>query len=315
MHWLALAAALLAGGSYSLDPFEGSNPVQHAHEPLVIDGVPIVARVPIPVVQPSAVAVDRGRNIYVADAGLGAVYRRSAAGENSVAAEGLEEPAGLAVDADGRLYVAEYAGGRRNRGSVVRLTRGAESETIAQDLTGPQGLAFDADGRLHVALSGENRVVRIGAKGGLETAVDNLPAPTAIAFTHRNELLVVCPMSGSVYRLSADGRPHVLAGGLDEPSSVAVDALGHVVITCLGSRVILRLDPASGRLSPLCVVPLGTSGAAFDADDNLLVVNREHGLLLKITTTLFVPCPHCGKKIPVRIRPRIDPAEPDKDVL
>ena len=36
-------------------------------------------------------------------------------------------------------------------------------------------------------------------------------------------------------------------------------------------------------------------------DGNLLIVNWDDHYLMKITTNLFIDCPHCGKKIPIRL--------------
>ena len=53
------------------------------------------------------VAVTADGTRYVSDRGAGIVYRLSASGALGRAASGLDRPAGLALDGDGRLLIAE----------------------------------------------------------------------------------------------------------------------------------------------------------------------------------------------------------------
>jgi hypothetical protein len=51
-------------------------------------------------------------------------------------------------------------------------------------------------------------------------------------------------------------------------------------------------------------VPKGTIAHAFDAAGNLLMVNWDLQFLMRVTNSFEVPCPHCGKPIPIRLRPK-----------
>ena len=55
-------------------------------------------------------------------------------------------------------------------------------------------------------------------------------------------------------------------------------------------------------MQKFAIVPEGTIAIDFDADGNLLFVNWDGQYLMKVITQLTVPCPHCGKAIPVRLR-------------
>ena len=85
------------------------------------------------------------------------VYRINAAGEVEVFYRGLGRPQGLAVDAEGRLYVAASLGGRRG---VVRFSQKREPELF---LSGPGivGLAF-APSR-SIIVSTNNALYRVDA--------------------------------------------------------------------------------------------------------------------------------------------------------
>jgi serine/threonine protein kinase, bacterial len=73
---------------------------------------------------------------------------------------GLDAPVGVAVDAAGDVYVAEY---RNNR--VVKLAAGSSTQTMLP-FTGlyyPDGVAVDSAGNLYVADADNNRVVKLPA--------------------------------------------------------------------------------------------------------------------------------------------------------
>jgi sugar lactone lactonase YvrE len=99
-------------------------------------------------------------NLYVTGpttSSFESVYRINSAGEVEVFYRGLGRPQGLAVDAEGRLYVAGSLGGRRG---VVRFNQNREPELF---LSGPGivGLAF-APSR-SIIVSTNNALYRVDA--------------------------------------------------------------------------------------------------------------------------------------------------------
>ncbi len=98
--------------------------------------------------------------------------------DRRVLAEGLAGPAGLAVDGDGALYVAD-----NRAGAVLRLGDGAH-ETIAEGLDRPEGLAV-AGATLYVVEAGAGRVhaIDLGSGEASEVASDlNLHVPPSGEF-------------------------------------------------------------------------------------------------------------------------------------
>jgi hypothetical protein len=68
---------------------------------------------------------------------------------------GFDQPAGLAVDAAGDLYVANYG-----NGTVSEVTPAGAVSTFASGFNQPEGLAFDA-GKLFVANTGNNTISEV----------------------------------------------------------------------------------------------------------------------------------------------------------
>src|SRR5262249_55188086 len=98
----------------------------------------------------------------------------------------LSSPKGIAIDADGNLYVADSGNNRVLRyqrptaqtGRItpdvvlgqVNFTSAVSAAVSASSLNGPTGLALDADGNLFVADAGNNRVLEF-SRGASNSAV------------------------------------------------------------------------------------------------------------------------------------------------
>jgi sugar lactone lactonase YvrE len=124
--------------------------------------------------QPAGIAVDAGGHLYVSDYGnniirkitpeglvttlAGSGLRRTVDGKGAAAS--FLDPVGMAVDASGTVFVAEYLGNVIRKitpaGDVTILAGASASGSIdgvgeAARFDSPHGLAIDADGQLYVA--------------------------------------------------------------------------------------------------------------------------------------------------------------------
>ncbi|MBE8525983.1 hypothetical protein ILP97_52350 [Amycolatopsis sp. H6(2020)] len=122
--------------------------------------------------QPLGIAVRADGALVVAEAGAGRVL---VVGDTvGVLADGLGRPVDVAADDEGRWYVSDEA-----RGAVYRLDDDALT-SVAGDLDAPQGIAV-RDGRLHIAETGANRLVVVDlATGQVRSTTDLPPRPPAV---------------------------------------------------------------------------------------------------------------------------------------
>jgi sugar lactone lactonase YvrE len=183
---------------------------------------------------PNGVAVDANGNLYIADSGNNCVRKVTPSGIiTTVAGTGapgqsgdggpainamLSGPRGVAVDAAGNIYIADY-GNRKIRkvtpgGTITTIagtgTPGYSGDggqaTLAQ-LSSPEGLRVDSGGNLFFAEPLSSVIRKVAANGIISTVAGN-----------------------GTYGYSADG---VLATNaqLYNPSAVGLDAAGNIYFT------------------------------------------------------------------------------------
>jgi len=213
---------------------------------------------------PSAVAVDAAGNLYIADWENFRIRKVSGGTITTIAGNGsfgfsgdggpatdasLAEPADIAVDAAGNLYIADLQNDRVRKVSngIITTVAGNGTEGFSGDdgpatnasLNFPSGLAVDAKGDLYIADSLNNRVRKVSS--GIITTVAG---------------------SGTA-GFSGDGGPATSASlSLPFSSGIAVDGAGNLYIADYGNdriREVLAQRPAL-QLSTTSLNLVGSSG-------------------------------------------------------
>src|SRR5439155_1203677 len=102
----------------------------------------------------------------------------------------LNVPTGVALDASGNLYIADYGNQRIRKvdaaSGIITTVAGNGSPTFAGDggaatsasLNGPFGVALDASGNLYVADLNNYRIRKVDAASGIITTVAGNGRPT-----------------------------------------------------------------------------------------------------------------------------------------
>jgi sugar lactone lactonase YvrE len=297
-------ALFIAGASAQPKPPPKSPP--HEHRLIEIPGEPILTRVNVELERPCRVTAGPRNDLFIVDASANKVFRVAGDKKGTAFITGLSDPSGICFDHSGNCYVSNYARGETNAGSVVRISAGGTTTVIANRLTGPKGIAFGRDGRLYVAVFGEDRIVTVDAKGRLREFRGSVATPAAVCFDARGFLYAANPVDGTVTRFSPGGKATAAWRALKTPTDLALSPEGDVLVTSYGGRAIYRLLPA-GKFETYLNVPAGTIGACIDGGGNAVVVNGDQKLAVRIRDRLSVPCPHCRKMIPLRIKPRTTP--------
>jgi sugar lactone lactonase YvrE len=244
--------------------------------------------------RPFGVALDASGNVYVADSKNNKIRKITPAGVVSTFAGSGEEgrtdatgtaasfnrPFGVALDASGNVYVADYINDK-----IRKITPAGEVSTFAgsgysgsTDGTGtaasfysPTGVAVDASGNVYVADTSNNKIRKITPSG------------------------VVSTLAGSGAQGSTDGTG--TAASFYRPVGAAVDAAGNVYVADTYNDKIRKITSAgvvstfagSGDFGSTDGTGTAASfkfpqGVAVDASGNVYVADTYNHKIRKITS-------------------------------
>lgn len=238
---------------------------------------------------PAGIAFDTAGNLYISDQYNFCIRKvdnsgviTTVAGNGSTAyngdgiqatTAGLFNPAGIAIDASGNLYIADVQNHRIRKvdasgiittfaGTGVAGYGGDGGLATSAQLDGPYGLTFDAIGNLYIA-DWYNHCIRMVNTAGIITTVAG---------------------NGTV-GYSGDGGAAVLSQ-MQNPSAVAVDVVGNMYITeYFGSRV--RKVNTSGIITTLA----GNGTTGYNGDNiqsNLATVNQPIGIACDAVGNVYI---------------------------
>lgn len=217
---------------------------------------------------PTAIAVDRQGTLYIADtmnhrvrvvdAGTGIITTLAGVGQprsggdgGPATAAGLNDPAALALNDRGTLYIADQSNNRVRAIDLatghIRTVAGTGSAAYNGDgipateatLAGPSGLVCADDGTLFIADTFNGRVRAIDPVTGVIRTVAG---------------------DGGEYRYQSDAEAP--STSLSRPSGIAVDQEGNLWLTDSDNHVVRRWDRTTGLIER--VAGEGTTGAGGD---------------------------------------------------
>lgn len=188
----------------------------------------------------------------------------------------FHDPMGLALDADGNLYVSDWVNHRIRRissaGTVTTVAGGGppgsrgglvDGPAGVARFFGPEGLTVDVEGNIFVADTLNNRIRRITPDGVVTTVAGSGPG-------------TVYGFDGDLVDGPAD------AARFNDPSDVAVDAAGTLYVTDRLNHVVRMITP-DGQVSTFAGTgrPGSTDGigqaASFELP-NRIAIDRDGNL-------------------------------------
>ena len=240
---------------------------------------------------PTGVATDQNRNIYIADAANNRVRKVTIStgiittiagngafgfnGDNIMAtAAKLSAPYAVAVDAAGNVYIADRSNSRIRKVStagIITTIAGTSSAGYSGDngaansaqLSAPTGITLDAAGNLYIADYNNNVVRKITASSGIITTV----------------------AGNSTQGYTGDGFPAINAN-LYHPTGVTIDGSGNIYIADNGNNVVRKVTVSTGIITTVA----GNNTQGFSGDNGSATaaqLNHPWGVSV-IGTNLYV---------------------------
>ncbi len=287
---------------------------------------------------PHGVAVDGGGYVYVADTfndtirkitPSGVVTTLAGSAGSSGDADGtgsaarFNQPAGVAVDGSGNVYVADtwnYTIRKITPAGVVTTLAGMTGSYGSANGTGsaarffiPNGVAADGSGNVYVADTSNHQIRKITPAGavttlagwaGLPGSADGTAAyfhdPHGVAVDGSGNIYVADTSNHTIRKIAQAGGVTTLAGmaaspgsadgtgtaaRFDSPYGVAVDGSGNSYVADEGNLTIRKITPA-GVVTTLA----GTAGSRGNADGagSAARFNNPHGVAVDGSGNVYV---------------------------
>jgi uncharacterized protein (TIGR03437 family) len=257
-----------------------------------------------------------GNNALTTVAGNGAP---GVAGDNGAATRAqLAYPAGIALDRNGALYIAD------SQNHLIRKVAGGVISSYARAVT-PTGMVIDGFGTLYVADPGAGQILAFPAN-----APPAAYASGALDLTFGADGYLYASQVTTVVRVSFAGVSPIVAGGgslasgdggaatnalLNHPSGVAGDALGNIYIADRDNHRIRKVA-LDGTITTIAGTGIagnlgdgglatqaqlnGPSSITLDANGNLYIADTGNHRIRKISPAgVIVAAPFTGLPSPV----------------
>ena len=231
---------------------------------------------------------------YVSGMGTGPQVTFQPGAESRVASAAapfnLAEPAGVAVDAGGNLYIPDY-----ENGAVYKetLSGGSYAQSTIATLGHPTGVALDGAGNVYIAAGPDGSVYKetpLGNNTYAQSEITNSAgSPYGIAVDGGGNVFVVDPPDNAIYLLTLSAGSYsqstIISTGLNDPNGIAVDASGNLYIADPGNHQVWKETLSGGSYTPSAIGSglQNPEGVLLDGSGNVYISDSAAEQIFKET--------------------------------
>ncbi|HVX10740.1 MAG TPA: MBG domain-containing protein [Pirellulales bacterium] len=234
---------------------------------------------------PAGVVIDADGDVFVADSGNNAIKEVLPNGTIKNIASGVSAPYGLGMDTAGDVFVADSGSN-----AVEKILPNGTITTVGSGFASPFGVAVDAAGDVFVADYGNNAVKEILPNGTIKTIGSGFNKPTGVTVDTAGDVFVADYGNNAVKEILPNGTVKILGSGFSLPAGVAVDAAGDVFVADSGNNAVKEILPNS----TIDTIGSGFSnpfGVAVDAAGDVFVADYNHDRVVEFSPTAIPATP------------------------
>ena len=232
---------------------------------------------------------------YLSATGVGPQANFLPGGFFPIAESETLNPKGLAVDASGNIYFADYANDQ-----VLKVTPLGAQTTVADStsgMVGPETVAVDGAGNIFIADASGNQILKATPSAGAYTyeiiansGFNGLVTPEGVAVDGLGNVFVADSGNDRILQetLLSNGeytQTVIPTTGLSDPLGVTVDNAGNLYIPDIDNDRIV-LEALSGGVYTQSIIVTGLSDPTsvfVDVNGNLYIMDYGSGSILKET--------------------------------
>lgn len=239
-------------------------------------------------------------NLYVVDIPYGRIFKINAALEWECVFEDDGWPNGLAMAANGDLWIADYRKGIRRFELTSNQIETVLGEHNSESFKGVNDLTFDSSGNLLFTDQGQTglqdptgRVYELAPSGRLTLLLSNGPSPNGLAIDANDTLYVAMTRANQVWRgpIQADSTWTKVCAfqtfyGVAGPDGLALDPYGRLLVAHpgLGCLFVLGIDgEVIHTIKSPTVHALITNVALTSVRGNVVMTDSRNGVILEAT--------------------------------
>lgn len=199
---------------------------------------------------------------------------------------GMSDPRGLAFDASGNLYVANY-----DSNSLSKYDPNGNylpGQSIAQPLNFSVGVLIDQAGAIYVSNESNARIQKYDAAGNLLARSQALNTPTAMIFDSDGNIRVANRTGNTVFKYDTDlvMLSGTISTNTNRPRGLAMDSSGNIYVANSFTDDISKFTSSGvllDRFGSSSTMDL-PYGLAFDSSGYLYVASEGTNQIVKYTT-------------------------------